>query len=59
MAKTITKNSKKNRKQLLAKGQSEWPKTVMGVKVYNQKDMDRLIRSIRGENIPGFKGRLD
>lgn len=27
---------------------SEWPKTVMGVKINNQKEMDKLIKSMYG-----------
>ena len=27
---------------------NEWPKTVMGVKIKNQKEMDKLIKSMYG-----------
>ena len=32
----------------------------MGVTVKNQKDLDKMVNSVRGGNIPGYSGgRLD
>ena len=49
---------KKNRSQLLAQNKDVWPKTVMGVKVKNQKEMDKLINSVRGVSPWNPRGSL-
>jgi len=55
----VTKTKKKkNRSQLLAQGKDVWPKTVMGVKVKNQKEMDKLINSVRGVSPWNKRGSL-
>ena len=60
MAREVKRSKLKRKKGTqVASAKGEWPKMVMGVKIKNQKEMDKLIKSVRGENIPGFRGRLD
>jgi len=62
MAKGKTKK-KRNKQKLLAQKTPTpdpgFPREIMGVKIYTQKDWDRTIKSIRGEDRPwGGRGGL-
>ena len=52
----------RKKQKLLAsakKKDNKFPMKIMGATIRNEKDLDITIKAIRGEDIPGFRGRLD
>ena len=52
----------RKKQQLLAsakKKDNKFPMTIMGATIKNEKQLNATLKAIRGEDIPGFRGRLD
>ena len=50
------------KQQLLASAEKKgdkFPMKIMGATIKTEKELDRQIKAIRGDDIPGFRGRLD
>ena len=61
MASTVKKKKTKKKDLRIASGKKdkpEWPKMVMGVKVINQQQMDKMIDSMYGRSSWNKRGSL-
>jgi hypothetical protein len=63
MARTVKKKTPKKKDLRIASGKkdtskSEWPKMVMGVKVTNQEQMNKMIDSMYGRSSWNKRGSL-
>ncbi len=61
MARTVKKKTPKKKDLRIASAKQDkpqWPRMVMGVKVNNQKEMDKMINSMYGRSSYGGRGSL-
>tara|TARA_R100000458_G_C8064238_1_gene105829 strand:- start:188 stop:379 length:192 start_codon:yes stop_codon:yes gene_type:complete len=61
MARTVKKKTPKKKDLRIASAKQDkpqWPRMVMGVKVNNQKEMDKMIDAMYGRSIWNKRGSL-